>query len=79
MSLSSRSCHGGCRKIADLSTLMQEQLRDSPLVDLQQPVLFLRGTRDSFCEEKQFRATLKRMTSAKVDVRPCLLLTHWQY
>ena len=58
---------------------LQEQLRDSPLVDLQQPVLFLRGTRDNFCEEKQFQAILKRMTSAKVHVRPCPLLTHWQH
>lgn len=58
---------------------LQEQLRDSPLLDLQQPVLFLRGTRDNFCEEKQFQAILKRMTSAKVNVRPCPLLTHRQH
>ena len=57
----------------------QEQLRDSPLVDLQQPVLFLRGTRDTFCEEKQFQATLKRMMSTEVNVHPCSLLTHWPY
>ena len=58
---------------------LQEQLRNSPLVDLQQPVLFLRGTRDNFCEEKQFQATLERMTSTKVNVRPCPLVTHWQH
>ena len=59
---------------------MQEQLRDSPLVDLQQPVLFIHGTRDTFCEEQQFEAVLKRMASSRVEVRlGChFTLLHWQ-
>ena len=51
---------------------MQEQLRDNPLMELQQPVQFIHGTCDNLCEERQFKAVLKRMVSSRKEVRTAL-------
>ena len=49
-----------------------DQLRDDPLTALQVPLLFVRGTKDSFSEEAQFQQILKRLASPKVQVSCCM-------
>jgi len=46
----------------------QERLRDMPLVELRQPLLFVRGTRDNFCEDAHFKAVRARLASPRVEV-----------
>lgn len=48
----------------------QEALRDKPLVDLEVPMLFVRGSKDPMCEESIFTKTLERMSSSNVEVCP---------
>lgn len=47
---------------------MQDKLRNAPLQQLKQPVLFVRGTRDAFCEAEQFDAVLPTIPSDSVKV-----------
>ncbi len=46
-----------------------DQLRDHPLTALHAPLLFVRGTRDAFCEDAQFQAVRARLSSSNVQVR----------
>lgn len=43
-----------------------------PLTSLQQPLLFVRGTRDAFSDAAEFKAVRARLTSQRVEV--CALL-----
>lgn len=54
--------------------LVQDKLRDVPLQRLKQPILFVRGTRDTFCESEQFEAVLPSIPSTSVEV-----LLAWHY
>ncbi|KAK9802989.1 hypothetical protein WJX73_004816 [Symbiochloris irregularis] len=45
-----------------------DQLRDVPLQRLKQPILFVRGTRDTFSEAEQFEALLPTIPSDSVKV-----------
>ena len=44
------------------------QLRDSPLTDLQLPLLFVRGTKDDFSQQGQWEAVMQRMQSPRLEV-----------
>lgn len=54
---------------------VQSQLRDTPLTDLTTPILFVRGTKDAFCEHEEFEKVKARMTSSDVQVGP---LHNWE-
>lgn len=51
-----------------LDDLTQQALRDIPLVDLQLPMLFIRGTKDPFSSDGPFKALLPRLQSHNVQV-----------
>ena len=46
----------------------QDELRDEPLASLQLPILFVRGTRDQFCEDGPWEAVRPRLTSPDITV-----------
>ena len=46
----------------------QDKLRDEPLASLQLPILFVRGTRDQFCDDGPWEAVRPRLTSPDVTV-----------
>ncbi|KAL0047523.1 hypothetical protein WJX82_005656 [Trebouxia sp. C0006] len=46
----------------------QGNLRDTPLVDLTLPLLFVRGSKDSMCKAGIFAAVKARMTSVDLQV-----------
>ncbi len=48
--------------------LSQGNLRDTPLVDLTLPLLFVRGSKDSMCKAGIFAAVKARMTSVDLQV-----------
>lgn len=52
----------------NMCTHVQEQLRDAPLRKLQLPMLFIRGSRDPFCDVSKFEATLPSIPSKAVQV-----------
>jgi hypothetical protein len=52
---------------------VQEQLRDDPLTSLTAPVLFVRGSNDSFCNRGVFDAVRERMASEVVQATFFLL------
>ncbi|GAB4819382.1 hypothetical protein N2152v2_006428 [Parachlorella kessleri] len=43
------------------------QLRDSPLTELQLPMLFVRGTKDEFSQQEQWEAVMQRMQSPRLE------------
>ncbi|GIM13757.1 hypothetical protein Vretimale_16824 [Volvox reticuliferus] len=45
-----------------------DQLRDDPLCKLRCPLLFVRGSRDEFSQEKLFAGVMERMVSTRVQV-----------
>lgn len=51
-----------------LDDLTQQELRDIPLVDLQLPMLFIRGIKDPFSSDGPFKALLPRLQSCNVQV-----------
>ena len=53
-------------------TEAQEQLRDTPLCELTQPLLFVRGTRDAFSKDAQFDGVRARLASSRVEVHKCI-------
>lgn len=48
--------------------LLQDNLRDTPLVDLLVPLLFVHGSKDSMCEADIFAAVRKQISSADLQV-----------
>ena len=55
--------------LASLSTcLLQDNLRDSPLVELTQPILFVHGSKDTMCKTDTFQAVRDRMSSSELQV-----------
>lgn len=47
---------------------LQEELRDVDLVALEMPVLFVKGTKDTFSTEEPWQEVLSRMQSPQVEV-----------
>lgn len=45
-----------------------DKLRDDPLTSLTLPLLFIRGTKDPFCEEKPWKEVTKRLQSGQMQV-----------
>lgn len=48
--------------------MLQHQLRDAPLQRLRQPILFVRGTRDSFSDTGKFESVLPSIPSNRIEV-----------
>ena len=46
----------------------QDKLRDEPLASLQLPILFVRGTRDQFCDDGPWEEVRPRLTSPDITV-----------
>lgn len=51
-----------------LTGVLQDSLRDSPLVELTLPILFVHGSKDTMCEPDTFQAVRDRMSSYDVQV-----------
>ena len=68
-----RAFHGAITKSQHVAIrrgkqCLQEELRDEDLTALQVPVLFVKGTKDTFSTETAWKEVLSRMQSPRVEV-----------
>lgn len=59
---------GSCVVASSCGCVLQDHLRDSPLVELTQPILFVHGSKDTMCKPDMFQAVRDRVSSSDLQV-----------